>query len=190
MSAGWGIPPYGEGDFGGLNTVVPDGGAVSLAGIAPNLFSEFFITPPVGAIAVAGSQPVSASFVEVSTGTVSISGSAPQLLSEVFVTPATNDAVIAGAAPEIVRADVTLITPPTGSVSVGNGWGFGGWGELSWGEGGSAPIIVNSTGFIVPAGSISIAGAAPTPVTGIIIEPGAFWSNLGFAPNPGRIVGK
>lgn len=39
MSAGWGLSPYGIGDFGGLNTVVPNGGVVALAGVAPNLLS-------------------------------------------------------------------------------------------------------------------------------------------------------
>jgi hypothetical protein len=57
MSAGWGQSPWGIGDWGSLNTVIPGEGTVSLVGAAPSVIVDSLVTPAVGAVSLVGAAP-------------------------------------------------------------------------------------------------------------------------------------
>jgi hypothetical protein len=79
MSAGWGQSPWGIGDWGSLNTVIPGEGTVSLAGAAPSVIVDSLVTPAVGAVSLVGAAPtvIGENLVEPGTGALSVVGQAP-----------------------------------------------------------------------------------------------------------------
>jgi hypothetical protein len=66
MSAGWGQSPWGIGDWGSLNTVIPGEGtvitpfvrALSLVGVAPSVVQSRVITPAQGQLTLVGGTAV------------------------------------------------------------------------------------------------------------------------------------
>jgi hypothetical protein len=109
MSAGWGIVPYGSGDWGSLNTIIPETGGVTTqhgwgTGVwngsfgwgepdlntSPGVARGTIITPATGAVSIAGAAPAVAltRFVTPSTGSLSLAGVAPTVRRAFFITPA------------------------------------------------------------------------------------------------------
>jgi hypothetical protein len=50
MALGWGVVPYGTGDWGSEGAIIPGAGSVALTGQAPQLKTEVFIQPDAGVV--------------------------------------------------------------------------------------------------------------------------------------------
>jgi hypothetical protein len=111
VSAGYGLTPYGEGDWGSENSFVPSAGLVSIQSEAPSVNTG--IIPSGGAVLI-GSAPVVAVIERVKTpgaGAVGIVGAAPTAQFAFAITTGAPQALsIVGAAPTVVPATSTLIT--------------------------------------------------------------------------------
>ncbi len=118
MAAGYGLTPYGEGDWGSESSFVPSGGSLSIQSEAPSVNTE--IIPSGGAVLI-GSAPVVAVIERVKTpgaGAVGIVGAAPNAQFAFAITTGAPQALsIVGAAPTVVPATSTLITPLSGSLT-------------------------------------------------------------------------
>jgi hypothetical protein len=163
MSVGYGITPYGEGDWGGLNTIVPGVGAIAAAGAAPTVDSGVI---PTGAALLIGSAPVvvvTGINIEVPSGAAVIAGHAPEVRVDLFITPAANDAVIAGFAPIVEQSAV--LTPLVGALSIV----------------GAAPTVLDGKVATPAAASLDVVGHAPALHSDVFVPAGAV-GVAGFAP--------
>lgn len=70
MSAGWGVVPYGAGDWGSEGTVLPGAGSASLQGQIPQLLSGTVIQPDAGSLTASGAAPTVITGVVVGPGRV------------------------------------------------------------------------------------------------------------------------
>ncbi len=94
MAAGYGITPYGIGDWGSENSFVPGVGALSIQSQPPIVQTGII---PSGSSVLIGSTPVVIVVERVKTpgtGVLGFVGELPQLRFDFFATPAANDAVI------------------------------------------------------------------------------------------------
>ena len=57
MALGWGVVPYGTGDWGSEGAIIPGAGSVALTGQAPQLKTEIFIKPDAGSLTATGAAP-------------------------------------------------------------------------------------------------------------------------------------
>jgi hypothetical protein len=163
MSVGYGITPYGEGDWGGLNTIVPGVGAIAAAGAAPVLNRDVI---PAGGAKISGSEPVIVSTerrITPDTAVLVVAGQTPEVRIDLFITPAANDAVIAGFAPLIEQSAV--LTPPVGALSIV----------------GAAPTAIDGKAVTPDAASLDVVGHAPVLHSDVVVPAGAV-GVAGFAP--------
>ncbi len=124
MAAGYGLTPYGIGDWGSENSFVPGTGAIGITGHAPIVDSGVI---PTGATVIVGSAPVVVVIEKVKTpgtATVNIVGQAPTVIEDIRRTPDTKDLDLVGFAPtidtRIIPATVALnIVDQTGSLDIG-----------------------------------------------------------------------
>jgi len=203
VSAGWGIVPYGAGDWGSENTITPDTGSITTLhgwGVGawdgnygwgePDLNTAPTVDTgviPTGGAVLVGSAPVVVIVERVKTpGTaaVVIAGQIPEVRTDFFIQPAANDAVIVGFAPKVERSAV--LTPPAGAVSL-----VGAAPELIDGQVripgtadldlvGAAPSL--AVGVFVPAGAVDVVGQVPGTAEGQVITPTGGAVIVGSAP--------
>jgi hypothetical protein len=122
VAAGYGLTPYGIGDWGSENTIIPDTGSVTTqhgwgigawngdygwgeATLNTAPIVQTGIVPSGGTVLI-GSAPVVIVVERVKTpgtGVLGFVGGLPQLRVDFFATPAANDAVITGHAPSIAN---------------------------------------------------------------------------------------
>jgi hypothetical protein len=57
MALGWGVVPYGTGDWGSEGAIIPGAGSVALTGQVPELLSGVFIQPGAGSLTASGVVP-------------------------------------------------------------------------------------------------------------------------------------
>jgi hypothetical protein len=126
VAAGYGLTPYGIGDWGSENSFVPGVGTLSIQSQPPIV--QTGIIPSGGAVLI-GSAPVVVVIERVKTpgtGVLGFVGELPQLRVDFFATPAANDAVITGHAPSLAFSSVSQTftgaaslagVVPTGSVN-------------------------------------------------------------------------
>jgi hypothetical protein len=126
VAAGYGITPYGIGDWGSENTITPDTGSVATqhgwgvgawngdygwgeGSVNTTPIVQTGIVPSGGTVLI-GSAPVVIVVERVKTpgtGVLGLVGGLPQLRVDFFATPAANDAVITGHAPSIAFSSVS-----------------------------------------------------------------------------------
>ena len=169
MAAGYGVTPYGEGDWGSENSFVPGVGTLSIQSEPPIV--QTGIIPSGGAVLV-GSAPVVIVVERVKTpdtAVVALAGQVPEVRTDFFIQPAANDAVITGFAPEGEQSAV--LNPPTGAVSLV----------------GAAPSL--AVAIVVDTGALDLVGQTPEqgesviPSVGAVVLAGAAPS-LGFTIEP------
>lgn len=173
MAAGYGLVPYGEGDWGSESSYVPGSGSLSAQSDAPSVNTGII---PTGGAAIIGSAPVVAVIERVKTpgsGAVGIASEAPtSQLAFAITTGAPQALSITGAAPTVLPATSTLITPASGSLTFDHGWGLGAWGgDGGWNADNPKPLLVFGTVIIPVTGSLAVEGAAPARIDGIGIAP-------------------
>jgi hypothetical protein len=207
VAAGYGITPYGIGDWGSENTVIPDTNSLSIQTTAPVVDSGVI---PTGGAVLVGSAPSVVIFERIKipgSAVLGIVGHAPTVLQNFRITPAANDSILVGAAPEIDLS--TIITPSTATVSVVGAASTAVIGQIAQPGTGALNILghapeqdfsltpgsasVNLQGdvpgvaqseVITPSGLVSIIGGIPSVVVqGSVRVPGvASVSLVGFAP--------
>ena len=173
MAAGYGLVPYGEGDWGSENSFVPGTGSLSIQSEAPNVNTGII---PSGGAVIVGSAPVVVIVERIKTpGSESLSlvGAAPTTQIAFSITAGDpQNLSIVGAAPTVIPATSTLITPPSGSITFDHSWGLGSWdGDGGWGAANQFPTLISGTIIVPNTGSLSIVGAAPGRVDGALITP-------------------
>jgi hypothetical protein len=141
VAAGYGITPYGIGDWGSENSFVPGVGALSIQSQPPIV--QTGIIPSGGAVLI-GSAPVVIVIERVKTpgtGVLGFVGELPQLRIDFFATPAANDAVITGHAPSLAFSSIsqTLAVNILGRV----------------------PAVAQSKVITPAAGQLNLVGSAP-----------------------------
>jgi hypothetical protein len=116
MAAGWGIVPFGAGDWGSEGTVLPGAGSVALAGQAPELLSGTVIQPDAGSLTASGAAPTAITGVVVGpgAGAVAFTGAVPTLLEGKVFIPGAGTLTLAG---QQVGVAFT-VTPPANSLSI------------------------------------------------------------------------
>jgi hypothetical protein len=88
MALGWGVVPYGTGDWGSEGAIIPGAGSVAFTGQAPQLKTEIFIQPDAGSLTATGAAPtlITGAVVGPGAGAVAFTGAVPTLLEgKVFV---------------------------------------------------------------------------------------------------------
>jgi hypothetical protein len=82
MALGWGVVPYGTGDWGSEGAIIPGAGSVALTGQAPELLSGTVIQPDAGSLTASGAAPTVITGVVVGpgAGAVAFTGAVPTLL--------------------------------------------------------------------------------------------------------------
>lgn len=160
MSVGFGLVPYGIGDWGSEGTVIPDTGSIGIQSTAPVVDSGVV---PTGGAVIVGSAPsviVIGSAKIPGSGALGLVGHAPSLLQDYRIVPAANDLILAGGLPDIDISSV--ITVPTGSASIV----------------GAAPLAVVGTIVQPGAADLSLVGQSPeqdsaiTPATANVLVQG------------------
>lgn len=163
MSVGYGLVPYGIGDWGSENTVIPDTGNLSIQSTAPVVDSGVI---PTGGAVLIGSAPSVVVVERVKTpgsGSLGLVGHAPSLLQDFRIVPAANDLVLVGGLPDLDISSV--ITVPTQALSIV----------------GAAPVAVVGQVAQPGTGALNVIGQAPGQDVSII--PGSVSLNLqGNAP--------
>jgi hypothetical protein len=170
VAAGYGITPYGIGDWGSENSFVPGVGALSIQSQPPIV--QTGIIPSGGAVLI-GSAPVVIVVIErvktPGTGVLGFVGKLPlflpQLSSGTTYTPGTGSINVQGHAPSLVREKV--VTPTGGAVLIG-----------------SAPVVIVKESVKTPGvGAVNILGRVPAVAQSKVITPAAGQLNLvGSAP--------
>jgi hypothetical protein len=144
VAAGYGLTPYGIGDWGSENSFVPGVGTLSIQSQPPIV--QTGIIPSGGAVLI-GSAPVVVVIERVKTpgtGVLGFVGELPQLRVDFFATPAANDAVITGHAPSLTFSSISQTF--TGAASLA----------------GVAPLSVVGDISQPGTGSINLVGQTPT----------------------------
>jgi hypothetical protein len=96
VAAGYGITPYGIGDWGSENTVIPDTNSLSIQTTAPVVDSGVI---PTGGAVLVGSAPSVVIFERIKipgSAVLGIVGHAPTVLQNFRITPAANDSILVG----------------------------------------------------------------------------------------------
>jgi hypothetical protein len=203
VAAGYGITPYGIGDWGSENTIIPGTGSVTTqhgwgigawngnygwgeADLNTAPIVQTGIVPSGGAVLI-GSAPVVIVVERVKTpgtGVLGFVGNLPQLRVDFFATPAANDAVITGHAPNIAFSSISQTF--TGAASLAGVAPLSVVGGFSQPDTGSLNVAgqtpETATTYTPGTGSINVQGHAPSLVREKVVTPTGGAVLIGSAP--------